>query len=218
MHELQILSNIKVEDGTILKCISFISINLTSENTLSRGVKLWSCTLCMDKALHVVRGLSTGIKRWYTLWRISSLHTHTQAWVLRNVNRLALLYQCWHATLASLHWSHGPLEPGCRPAPWRPAKTALQWLNRENFTNDPSSSWLFVSYCKRADTGHTLRPWERLGLLLERCIIRTSLTWSAVHSWAGHTQSQSFPSSISLSLCLPSFLHGSRAHAQPDLL
>lgn len=35
-------------------------------------------------------------------------------------------------------------------------------------------------------------PWDRLDLLLEKCIIRTGLTWSAAHSKAGHTQTQSF--------------------------
>lgn len=45
---------------------------------------------------------------------------------------------------------------------------------------------------------HTLCPWGRIGLLFERCIIRTGLTWSAVHSWAGHTQTQPFPSAASL--------------------
>lgn len=104
----------------------------------------------------------------------------------------------------SLHYSHGHFGPGCRAACSKasPAKIRLQWLNIKNFINDPSSTWLLVLYCKHTDTEHTLRPWERLGLLLERCIIRTSLTWSAVHSWAGHTQSQSFPSSISLSSSL----------------
>lgn len=117
-------------------------------------------------------------------------------------------------------------------AEWSRASTASLSCATNNCSGRTRrTSWeLVVSLIlqKGTDTGHTLRPWEGVGLLLEGCIIRTSLTWSAVHNWAGHTQSQSFPSSLSLSLSLPfylslsislsSFLHGSGAHACADLL
>lgn len=62
--------------------------------------------------------------------------------------------------------------------------------------------YLWITGSQRAHTpGHmctyTLCPRGRIGLLFGRCIIRTGLTWSAVHSWAGHTQTQAFPSAAS---------------------
>lgn len=109
-------------------------------------------------------------------------------------------WPCWLVDdpliLLSHHWS-------------TPCFTFLQsaWLNKGQLLNlvadHEATSRLITSSAhlhQHTHTANTFCPWERIGLLLERCIIRTALTWSPVHSWAGHTQTQSFPSAASLSL------------------
>lgn len=114
--------------------------------------------------------------------------------MLRHANRLPLM--CWPVYIRISHIL-------AQEAEWSRASTASLSCATNNCSGRTRrTSWeLVVSLIlqKGTDTGHTLRPWEGVGLLLEGCIIRTSLTWSAVHNWAGHTQSQSFPSSLSLS-------------------
>lgn len=51
---------------------------------------------------------------------------------------------------------------------------------------------IFLSITQMPHLKHADCPWDRLDLLLEKCIIRTGLTWSAAHSRAGHAQTQSF--------------------------
>lgn len=112
------------------------------------------------------------------------LHFHSD-WVVGKIRA--------NSQFSCVTWSHTPL-PSTSLATSTPSHTHTHTL---------------LDTC-----AHTFCPWERIGLLLERCIIRTGLTWSPVHSWAGHTQTQSFSptATLSLSLSMASFLHGAHTH------